>query len=88
VIWKIEYNRRAQKGLNKLPLVDHRRMVAALETMRQDPFVGDCRALQGHIVSYRRRVGDYRILFDLEWASKTIEVRDIGPRGSKTYKRR
>ncbi len=38
--------------------------------------------------AWRKRVGSYRILFDLNFEERLIEVQDIDRRTSKTYRKR
>ena len=54
--------------------------------MRRDPLSGDVTRLTNHPVSFRRRVGNYRILFDLDPASRTVLVHDVVRRSSTTYR--
>ena len=81
--WTLEFARSVPKSLRRLPLRDHR-AVMALEERRRDPLSGDVRRLTNHPVSFRRRVGNYRILFDLDPASRTVLVHDVVRRSSTT----
>jgi mRNA-degrading endonuclease RelE of RelBE toxin-antitoxin system len=85
--WQLEFARRVPKSLRKLPLRDHRAIVAEFEAMRRDPLGGDVKRLTNHPISYRRRVGDHRILFDLDHASRTVLIHDVVRRSSTTYRR-
>jgi mRNA interferase RelE/StbE len=53
------------KGLKEFPLEDRQRIVAKIETM-QDNLVGDVKKLTNFTPEYRLRVGDYRVLFEIE----------------------
>jgi len=52
--------------------------------MQQNPFQGDIRKLQG-LPGFRRRVGNWRILFEALPESKHIVVAAIERRTSTTY---
>ena len=52
--------------------------------MCNDPFQGDVKFLRG-LNTLRRRVGDWRILYELYEAKRTIIVTTIKRRGSTTY---
>jgi mRNA-degrading endonuclease RelE of RelBE toxin-antitoxin system len=55
--------------------------------MREDPFIGDVTALRGdHRGLFRRRVGSYRIIFEVDAAKRQILVHDILRRSSTTYR--
>jgi mRNA-degrading endonuclease RelE of RelBE toxin-antitoxin system len=80
--WKIEYGRRVPKSLARLPLDDHRRIVGATTAMQ-----GDGQLLRNQPTSYQRRVGNYRILFDLDLATGTVLIHDVVRRSTTTYRR-
>jgi mRNA-degrading endonuclease RelE of RelBE toxin-antitoxin system len=50
-----------------------------------NPYQGDVRFLKGSNGSLRRRVGDWRIFYDLEPEHKVIIVTGVERRGSNTY---
>jgi mRNA-degrading endonuclease RelE of RelBE toxin-antitoxin system len=50
-----------------------------------DPYSGDTKLLKGTNGAFRRREGDWRILFDLHTERHLIIVLDILRRGSHTY---
>jgi mRNA-degrading endonuclease RelE of RelBE toxin-antitoxin system len=52
--------------------------------MADDPFSGDTLKLEGFDDRYRRRVGDYRILFAVG-AARAIRIGAIVRRTSTTY---
>jgi mRNA interferase RelE/StbE len=88
VSWRLTFSRNAQRSLQKLPGEGRRRIDGAIAEMEQDPFSGDVVLLKDHPVGYRRRVGPYRILFDVDSATRTVRVQDILRRTSTTYRRR
>lgn len=53
--------------------------------MQDDPFKGDIKRLKGQPTAWRRRVGDYRIVYDLLLDRHTILVAGILRRTSTTY---
>ena len=53
--------------------------------MRRNPLSGDVKRLTNYPVSYRRRVRDYRVLFDLDYGSRTVIIHDVVRRSSTTY---
>jgi mRNA-degrading endonuclease RelE of RelBE toxin-antitoxin system len=65
---------------------DRRRINAALNTMRGDPFTGDVTALKGEYRGlFRRRVGSWRLIFELNAEERLVLVHDILRRSSHTY---
>jgi mRNA-degrading endonuclease RelE of RelBE toxin-antitoxin system len=52
--------------------------------MQQNPFQGDIRKLQG-LPGFRRRVGDWRILFEVALERRHVVIAAIERRTSTTY---
>jgi mRNA-degrading endonuclease RelE of RelBE toxin-antitoxin system len=52
---------------------------------RKTPFVGDVKRLKGQATAWRRRVGNYRIVYDLYIEEHLIVVGGILRRTSTTY---
>ena len=46
-----------------------------------DPFYGNVCALEGHGGFYRKRQGDYRIIYSIDRTTRTVYIEDILPRG-------
>jgi mRNA-degrading endonuclease RelE of RelBE toxin-antitoxin system len=55
----------------------------ALDALQSDPFSGDIKRLQPP--AWRRRVGNYRVFYDLLVGDHTIVVTAIKRRTSTTY---
>ena len=56
--------------------------------MEANPFAGDIERLQGEHTAFRRRVGDWRFLFDVHRQVRLVEIRSIERRTTTTYRRR
>jgi mRNA-degrading endonuclease RelE of RelBE toxin-antitoxin system len=74
----------ARKSLKRIPADDKTRILSALADMQQDPFQGDIRRLQG-LPGFRRRVGNWRILFEVVLEGRRVVVAAIERRTSTTY---
>ena len=79
---------KATKNLAKLERRDYLLLRAALAQMEENPFGGDLQWLKNHRPAYRRRVGSYRILFDIFNDSRFIKIQDIRRRKENTYRKR
>lgn len=82
--WTVVLAGPARKSLKRIPAGDRTRILAALAEMEQNPFHGDIRKLQG-IPGFRRRVGNWRIIFELIPERKHVIVAEIVRRTSTTY---
>ncbi len=71
--------RRAHKELADLPVEDYERVKAAILGLEKEPRPRGCRKLVGRD-GWRIRVGNYRIIYDIEDAAKTVLVMHVGHR--------
>jgi mRNA interferase RelE/StbE len=69
----------AVKELEALPKKDSRRVVRRVQALAEDPRPQGAEKLKGANL-YRVRQGDYRVLYQVEDAAKTITVIKIGNR--------
>lgn len=86
--WELEVAGPAKRELKKAPPEDRRRILGVLEEMARDPFSGDIVRLHGLPAAWRRRVGQWRILFDILPPQRRVVVQDIRRRSSTTYRHR
>lgn len=78
-MYELIYSPTALKQLEKLELAIRERIIIALERLRIRPESCDIKKLVG-MPGYRFRVGDYRIVFDMEKENLMILVLQIGHR--------
>ena len=83
--WELILAGPAGKALKRMPASDQSRVLAALDGMEADPFQGDIVRLKAQPTAWRRRVGDWRILFDVDPDRRLVIVHDILRRTSTTY---
>ena len=79
-----QFSLQSRKGLRKLPGSDLDRILSTLAEMEVDPLAGDVVKLKG-TDSFRRRVGNYRIVFCVDGERVIVVVMDITRRTSTTY---
>jgi mRNA-degrading endonuclease RelE of RelBE toxin-antitoxin system len=69
-----------------LPPRDRRHINVALNQMKDDPFQGDVAALKGEYHGlFRRRIGSWRVIFELDTEHRIMLVHDILRRSTTTY---
>jgi mRNA-degrading endonuclease RelE of RelBE toxin-antitoxin system len=83
--WQLELARSAEKALIRIPIRDQKHIIAALRGMTLDPFGGDIVRLHNQPGSWRRRVGSWRVFFDLYPHRLLIVITAIKRRTSSTY---
>ena len=72
--YQIEIKPSALKELEKLPRQVIPRIVTAIEELRVNPYPPGVKKLTGFDRTYRIRVGDYRVLYDIYENKLVIEV--------------
>ncbi|MBI1847353.1 MAG: hypothetical protein HY294_00955 [Candidatus Rokubacteria bacterium] len=60
----------------------------ALGEMQRNPFTGDVARLKDQPSAFRRRVGDWRVFFDVHPDARLVEVTAIARRTTTTYRKR
>jgi len=83
--WSLRIAGRVKKALDKVPDKDQRLIRSALELMRTDPFSGDIKRLKNDRAAWRRRIGNYRVFFDVYPDTFIVDVVAIVRRTSTTY---
>lgn len=83
--WTLHVARSAERELEGIPARDRSRILKTLMAMREGPFAGDVARLHGLSTAWRRRVGNWRILYDLHLDRRLIVVASIRRRTSTTY---
>ncbi|WP_415631329.1 type II toxin-antitoxin system RelE family toxin [Propionibacterium sp.] len=82
--WSLRYSPRAAKALRKLDHTVARHIVTNLERLTTlDEPTAPCKALSGPLTGlWRLRVGDWRVILDIDRAQLSIVAVDIGNRST------
>ena len=72
--YKIEWKNSAYKELQKLPHPIVLKVVAAVSELSNEPFPHGVKKLVGSEFSYRLRVGDYRVVYEVIQDRLVIEI--------------
>ena len=85
-MYKITYTAQAAKALLKMPRNTAQMILEKLAQVAIDPFasIPDAKKLQGR-PGYRLRVGDWRVIYEINQDEVVIIVMKIAPRG-EVYK--
>ena len=79
--YKVEFTTRAIKDLRSLPRVYQSKIIDKSEALSKDPYPQGCIKLKGVKEEFWRiRVGDYRILYQVDDSVKIVDIRRIGHR--------
>lgn len=69
----------AQKELQRLPQEDYARVREAMRALVHNPRPAGCLALTGR-AGWRIRVGDYRVIYEIDDAQHTVTILHVGHR--------
>jgi mRNA-degrading endonuclease RelE of RelBE toxin-antitoxin system len=86
--WAVELSASAIKELKKLPRDRQAQVERSIDEMESDPMAGDVLLLKGAEWKgrFRKRVGSYRMIFQLDRSTMTVAISAILIRSEKTYR--
>jgi len=82
--YEFVYTRRAETDIQKLDYITKKRIGKTLLRYGEDPFKYAERLIDSRLGDYRFKIGDYRVIFDME--GEKISVLRVGHR-KQIYKR-
>ena len=83
--WEVIVDPDARKQLKRIPRRDRERIRAALREFAANPYAGDIRKIEGEEDAWRRRIGAYRMLYEVRVKAKVVYVFNIRRRTSSSY---
>lgn len=86
-MYKILFSARAVKSLKKIPKHYQVKIKDKIEDLSNNTHLpGTIKLVDYPVAQHRHRVGNYRILFDVDEVGKNLEILDIRKRDEKTYR--
>jgi mRNA interferase RelE/StbE len=70
----VEFKRSAEKDLGRISKDQIPRILAAVRALADDPLPQGSKKLVGSDLTYRIRVGDYRVIYQFHRARNVIEI--------------
>lgn len=81
------FSSRAQRAFGKLSKKEAVRIKEIIKKLEEEPRTrGTIKLTSAPVAQYRYRVGNYRILFDIDDEGKRIAILDIRKRDERTYR--
>ena len=75
-------HKKALREINSFSGRDRARVLEAVKEMGSNPFLGDVKPLKPVRALFRRRVGDYRIVFTVNFEVGEVVILKVGRRES------
>ncbi len=83
--WELKIDSGVYKDLSKFPKDYADKILDVILSFGSDPYLGDIEKIKGEENTWRRRVGAYRIFYEIYPEFNFIHVLWVERRGSKTY---
>ena len=64
----------AERDLRKLPAETFHRIIPRIQALADNPRPPGCRKLSGSESDWRIRIGDYRVIYEIDDAEQTVRV--------------
>jgi mRNA interferase RelE/StbE len=80
VTWQVEFSADAARQLRRLPTHIQRRISARVSALARNPFPPGSKKLVGQASGYRIRIGDYRVLYEIQKDRLVVFVVKVGHR--------
>ena len=73
-MYEVFLERAAERALKQLSKRDFERVIVAIRTLATNPRPSGCRKLVGGERDWRLRVGDHRVLYEIDDAAHVVRV--------------
>lgn len=83
--WELKINLGVYKDLSKFPKDYVEKILAVISSFVDDPYGGDIEKIKGEKSLWRRRVGAYRIFYEIYPEDNFVYVLWVERRNSRTY---
>lgn len=83
--WNLKIDEQVYKQLQKFPRKDAAKIIAVIESPLFNPYSGDIEKIKGEENVWRRRIGNYRIFYEISPKGRNINIFWAERRTSSTY---
>ncbi|MFW8565383.1 type II toxin-antitoxin system RelE family toxin [Orrella sp. 11846] len=84
-MYSINWTNKAKKQLRKIDRQEQVTIIDAIDKLEMYPQTKNIIPLSNHEYGYRMRVGNYRVLFDIDTVVRIIDIQQIKRRNEQTY---
>jgi mRNA interferase RelE/StbE len=74
LVHEVHLEKRAQRDLRHLPTAVSNRAIESIKALAQNPRPPGCRKIVGSKSDWRVRVGDYRIVYEIDDVTKAVRI--------------
>ncbi|GIX46094.1 MAG: translation repressor RelE [Candidatus Tectimicrobiota bacterium] len=73
-MYEVLLERTAERDLRRLSTEDFHRIISHIRTLAENPRPSGCRKITGSKSDWRIRVGDYRVIYEIDEKAKAVRV--------------
>lgn len=76
-MYRVFLLRAAERDLRRLPARLHDRIISSIRLLADNPRPSGCRKLSGSDHDWRIRIGDYRVIYEIDDAALEVRVNRV-----------
>jgi len=73
-MYEVYLERAAERDLRRLSVEDFHRIIPQVRAMAENPRPPGCRKIAGSKNGWRIRIGDYRVIYEIDEKTKAVRV--------------
>ena len=73
-MYEVLLERRAQRDIKKLPAEVFHRIIPSIRALAEDPKPPGCRKIAGSKNDWRIRIGEYRVIYEIDENAEAVKV--------------
>jgi mRNA interferase RelE/StbE len=85
-VYEVYLERSAENDLKRLPTSIFHRIIPQIKTLTENPRPSGCRKITGSKNDWRIRIGDYRIIYEIDEKAKAVRIMRVRHR-REVYRR-
>jgi mRNA interferase RelE/StbE len=85
-VYEVYLERSAENDLKRLPTSISHRIIPQIKTLGENPRPSGCRKITGSKNDWRIRIGDYRIIYEIDEKAKAVRIMRVRHR-REVYRR-
>jgi mRNA interferase RelE/StbE len=85
-VYEVYIEKAAENDLKRLPTTTFHRIIPQIKSLAENPRPSSCRKLTGSKNDWRIRIGDYRVLYEIDEKVKAVRIMRVRHR-REVYRR-
>ncbi|MEW5946350.1 MAG: type II toxin-antitoxin system RelE/ParE family toxin [bacterium] len=81
-LYEVYLERAAERDLKHLSEENFRRIISSIKTLRENPRPHGCRKITGSKSDWRIRIGEFRVIYEIDDKEKAVRVMRVRHRRS------